>query len=162
MTARLVLRWFAFLALSGLAKLAAIFLAPGICWLGASPDRRHLRAPWRWMETVDWDMAGDPPWRAHRLIGTAPLSWLNRTRWIWRNGAQAVAYGICGASAADPQREVDGSWYRLTLTDSAFYWRADWPVSGRCIELRAGWKLNYQIEGRHKVALSFRIRKLEA
>ena len=162
MSAGVVLRWLGCLTLAGLAKLAAVVLAPAVCWLAATPDRRHLRAPWQWMETLDWDMAGDPPWRARRLIGTDPLSWINRTRWLWRNGAQAVAYGICGASATDPTRDADGSWYRLTLTDSAFYWRADWPVSGRRVEVRAGWKLNYQIEGRCKVALSIRIRKLEA
>lgn len=154
MNAIAALRWAACLVLASVAKLAAIVLAPAVCWLAATPDRRHLRTPWQWMETLDWDMAGDLPWRADRLIGADPLSWLNRVRWLWRNGAQAVAYGLCGMPAGEAQRQAHGAWYRLTLTDRAFYWRADLPIGSRWLELRAGWKLNHAVRGRYKVMFS--------
>lgn len=158
MNAYLVIRWVACIAGAVLAKIAAKILAPLVCWLWATEDRLHLRSPFRWMETLDWDMAGDPPWRDTR---SDPLSWWNRTRWIWRNGAQAAALEVFGAQAGEDHHDEssqDGS-YRLTVAESAFYWRADREIWSRVLELRAGWKLNYEVHGFHKVMFSIRLRE---
>ncbi|MFV0662772.1 hypothetical protein [Denitromonas sp.] len=170
-----VLKWLASLVGHALAKGLAMLLAPLVCAFAATSDRRHLCEPWRWMETLDWDMAGDPPWREHRLVGDDPLSWWNRTRWIWRNGAQALSYRRFGTKAIgltyrlapgsvdDPDRPPYGE--KLTLAERggrivAYYRNRCIAIPGarRYLQIQTGWKLNYTVAGHHKLICSVRLR----
>lgn len=172
----LQLKWFAYVLAQASAKALAIVLAPLVCAVWATPDKRHLRAPFRWMETIDWDMAGDPPWRQRRLVGTDPLSWLNRTRWIWRNGAQRLTYLVLGVNMAGLELRTTGNPdpgrppYGLKRTEAlretdtvAYYANRFVPLfGGRGLQIQTGWKLNYVVDGHCKLICSVRAPRLDA
>lgn len=163
----LKLKWLACISGHLLAKLFVYPTAPFVCWLFATPNKRHLRAPFTWMETTDWDMAGDDAWREKRIApGSDPLSLWNRTRWLWRNGAQALSFGVFGVAADrmvasgndTPENPPYGT--KLTLGYQgaklvAFYWNHVTPSTlfGRHWQLRTGWMLGHDINGRYKVCL---------
>lgn len=171
----LTLKWVCCVIAQVLAKGVTIVLAPVVCACCATPDKRHLRKPFRWMETMDWDMAGDPPWRERRLIGKNPLSWLNRTRWLWRNGAQRFTYLNLGVNMAGVTLHTTGNPrpdhppYGLKLTIAArservvgFYANRMIPLlAGRGLQIQTGWKLNYVVADHCKLICSLRAPRLK-
>jgi hypothetical protein len=119
-------------------------LAPLAVWLWSTPDRRNL-APWLWwLETIDNDLGGDSGWRDEHLVGTDLLSWLNRTRWLWRNGGNAFNYAVIGIQSGDPR----GIMFRrfLKLAES------------RYLELWFGWAIKGPQHGLCKFVFTIRLR----
>jgi hypothetical protein len=57
----------------------------------SSEDKLTITAL-KWLMTDDNDMRGDSGWREEHLIGSNPLSVLNRIRWLWRNGGNHANY----------------------------------------------------------------------
>lgn len=125
-----------------LAIIAVIFFS--------SKDKLSLRV-WKWLEACDWSLAGDPGWREEHLIGSDPLSIINRIRWLWRNGGNNYNYNTIGvpdnAMWRIAQRQgygyferPDGYWLKkikVTLWGDFFIqlwfgWNILGPQSGRC------------------------------
>lgn len=122
------------------------------CWICAvpavmffsTPDRRLLTYPFVWLNSVaDTDMAGDEYWHQH-LIGTDPLSLINRIHWIFRNGGQYLAYGFFGCDVNDPH-----PFYRPYIP-LAFGWRLDVMI---------GWNMKGAKLGRAKYSFTIRGKK---
>jgi len=140
-----IARWVLLLPLVLLVRLSSLILAPVAVVFFSSQDRKHLKPPFRWLETIDNDLAGDGGWQSEHLVGDDPLTWTNRIRWLWRNGANAVMYGPFGVPAW-------AAWPR------AFEWRRFIPIGHRFIELWCGWALAGPQLGRCKYAFAVRIR----
>jgi len=120
-----------------------------------TPDRRHLCSPFKWLDTVDNDLSGDDGWKQEHLIGTDPLSWINRTRWLIRNGGNKISYSAFGC--LDTPYTQQGFYY----ANAGGYWlyRRPLPVtSKRFIDLFIGWNLPGAKYGRAKYTSSFRLK----
>lgn len=129
-----------------ISPLAAIF---------TSPDRRFLLQPFRWLETIDNDLSGDYGWKEEHLIGTDPLSYLNRTRWLIRNGGNKISYGAFGCD--DTNYEQSGDYYQ----NIAGYWllrKKLWVTKTRFFDLFVGWNLPGAKFGRAKFTSSCRLK----
>ena len=109
-----MIRWLCYLPLNLLMGLAVIPLAPIAVAFFSTEDKRHLTR-FRWMETIDNDLTGDWGWNEEHLIGSDPFSWLNRTRWLWRNGGNSVNYNLLGC--------VDDPAWREQQDRNAGYWK---------------------------------------
>ncbi len=139
-----MIRWLLYLPLNIVMGISVLFLAPLAVALFSTPDKLHL-VRLRWLETLDNDLSGDDGWKSEHLIGKDPLTWLNRTRWLWRNGGNTVNYQILGCKDDPEWREKqdrtlgywkrpDGYWlFRkpLKLTDKYFIDRFfGWNILG--------------------------------
>lgn len=139
-----LLRWIGFLPLNLIMGLVVIPLAPIAVAFFSTPDKRHLTR-FKWLETIDNDLTGDKDegWRQTHLWGSDPFSWINRTRWLWRNGGNTVNYTLLGCA--------DDLQWRVTQIASAGFWQrpdGHWlyrkPVplfGGRFIDLYFGWQI---------------------
>lgn len=122
-----------------LMRLSTYPLAPiAVLWF-STPDKLRLRKPFEWMMTLDNDLDGDEAWKRKRLIGTDPMSYINRVRWMWRNGAHALNYGLLGCP-----RPSD---YPASRTFT--------PFLGKFLEVWVGWSSNVP---RGKMVLTVRWR----
>lgn len=130
-------------------------LAPIAVVLFSSQDRRSLLAL-RWLMTIDNDLAGDSGWREEHLIGPDPLSTLNRIRWLWRNGGNAVAYGLLGCDA--PVKIIRRGIYYWSDGFGHWLYRRKFHLAGRrWLELFFGWALLGPQQGRCKLVCSIRL-----
>lgn len=122
----------------------------------STPNKRHLTR-FTWMETIDNDLSGDSGWKEQHLIGRDPLSALNRIRWLWRNGANAVNYGLLGVD--EPVSVVKVSEDRWEDTRGNWLVRSYKPFAGRYVEKFYGWNLLGPQHGRCKFVASVRFPK---
>lgn len=164
---RVALRWLASLPLYLAVILLRYPLAPLAVALFSRSDRRRLQSWLWWLETIDNDLAGDSGWREQHLVGADPLSWLNRTRWLWRNGGNALNYTTLGVPELPPLSgfyEQRGAlhWRYNTLArgyDACMLRKFVWlPIGRRCVELWAGWAIYGPQCGRCKFVLTARLR----
>ena len=119
-----------------IARLLTYPLAPiAVKWF-STEDKLSLRFPFKWMMTLDNDMSGDESWKRKNAD---PMSYLNRVRWLWRNGGHALNYGLLGCP-----RPSDYPQYR-TFT----------PMLGLYLETYLGWSYNVP---RGKMVLTIRWR----
>lgn len=148
-----VIKWFLLLPCHVLVVLASYILAPvAVTWFSTN-DKLFLKFPFRWLETSDNLMNGDIGWREEHLIGDDPLSWLNRVRWMWRNGGNTVNYKILGVPA-------NQDWILANKSNPGPVW---WDGEIFCVryvfwglKLDAGWNLLGPQNGRCKFWLSLR------
>jgi hypothetical protein len=125
----------------------------------SSPNKRYLMPTFHWLETIDNDLAGDSGWREAHLIGSDPLSTLNRIRWLWRNGGNAVNYGWLGC-AEMPVISITP--YRWQNAQGFWLYRRFIPLAfGRQLELFLGWALLGAQRGRCKFVCSIRLSKIK-
>ena len=118
-------------------------------------DRRFLRSPFKWLDTIDNDLGGDSGWKEEHLIGTDPYSYINRTRWLIRNGGNKISYGFFGCW--DTYYKQDGYYYE----NLEGYWllrKPIWITKTRFIDLFIGWNLPGAKFGRAKFTSSFRLK----
>lgn len=140
-----------------LLVLVSFALAPFAVAFFSTPDKRHLTRL-RWLETIDNDLSGENKWRTTNLWGTDPLSWINRTRWLWRNGGNYVSYYILGCIgnhlwAAQQDRS---RWY-WKRPDGYWLYRRFIPITRtRRLELFFGWNLLSIKHGRCKIVFQVR------
>lgn len=123
----------------------------------STPDKRHLTR-FKWLETIDNDLTGDKDegWRQVRLIGTDPFTWLNRTRWLWRNGGNSVNYNMLGCKE-EPVTQVSDYLWR----NASGYWmyrKPVWITSKRFIDLYFGWQILGPKLGRCKFVFTIRLK----
>ena len=131
---------------TALSPFAALFV---------TDDRRFLRQPFVWLDTIDNDLSGDDGWKQEHVWGVDPLSWINRTRWLIRNGGNKVSYGAFGC--LDTGYLQHGFYYANTEG----YWlyrRPIWITSTRFIDLFIGWNLPGAKHDRAKYTSSFRLK----
>lgn len=121
-------------------------------------DRRNLTAM-RWLETIDNDLTGDSGWREEHLVGADPLSTINRIRWLWRNGGNALNYQLFGCA--------DALYWRMTASLKPFmkrpdgYWlyRRFFRLTNQVwLEVFMGWALLGPQQGRCKYVCTIRLR----
>lgn len=129
-----------------ISPVAAIFV---------TEDRRFLRSPFQWLDTLDNDLSGDSGWKEEHLIGQDPLSWLNRTRWLIRNGGNKVSYGAFGCPMAPFQ--TDG-FYSEDCNGYWLYRRPIWITRTRFLDLFIGWNLPGAKYNRAKYTSSCRLK----
>ena len=137
---------------------AAYLLAPFAVWLFSTDDKRHL-THLRWLETIDNDLTGDPGWKRLRLWGGDPLSFVNRTRWLWRNGGNYVSYyvlGCVGDSAWCWSQNMDAVYWKRP--DGYWLYRRFVSIGNKHLELFVGWNLFSIKQGRCKVVCQIRLR----
>lgn len=147
------LQWLLMLPINLILSAVCVLLSPiAACFV--SDDCKQLTR-FKWLETIDNDLSGDDGWKAEHLIGSDPLSWINRTRWLIRNGGNSVSYGLFGCAEL-PFRQ-NGFFYE----DMNGYWlyrRPIWITKTRFIDLFIGWNLPGSKYGRAKYTSSFRIK----
>lgn len=143
-----------------LLVIVSFVLSPFAVAFCSTPDKRHLTRC-RWLETIDFDLAGDPGWQSLRLWGHDPLSWINRTRWLWRNGGNYVNYMILGCDGDEAWKaEQDRSLHYWRRPDGYWLYRRFVPLTKtRCVELFFGWSLFAIKQGRCKVVFQIRFPK---
>lgn len=164
--ALIVCKWLALLPVHLVVVGGAWLLAPiAVRWFSTA-DGRHLRSPFRWIETIDNDMSGDSYWQTEHLEGSDALSEPARIGWAKRNGGNAVNYGPLGVPV-DPEwlhryrspftGQISGgpAWW----TDRAFCLRLIRPIGQRNLELSLGWNLLGPKSGRAKYWLSGRFER---
>lgn len=157
-----VLRWLLLLPAHILLVAVAWLLAPiAVRWFSTA-DKLHLTAPFKWMETIDHDLAGDEYWQA--ALGDAdPLSNAARIAWLRRNGGNTVNYGMLGVLSDPVWLAAYRSTYNGVITGGPVWWCGNsfclrWfpTFRGIPIELSAGWNLIGPQNGRCKYWLSMR------
>ena len=136
----------------------------------------HLRWPFRWMETIDNDLSGDPAWKIVHLHGRDPLSYWARMKWLWRNGANALMYGGFGVDAGygrvlfivgnqrvtDAAPAVFGSVRVLDAESGAWYYRTMRRLTKtRGLSIMAGWNLLGPQLGRAKLVGTIRFPRID-
>lgn len=151
-----MIRWLVYLLPHFVAVIVRYPLAPLAVVFFSSNDKRHLTF-FKWIETIDNDLSGDAGWRYEHISGD-PLSTWNRIKWLWRNGGNALNYGLLGC---------DFHPYDLSKTDNnKFYQRTDgyWifrkflrVTSTRYLELFIGWALYGPQLGRCKFVCTIRL-----
>lgn len=135
-------------------SVACVLLSP-IAALFVTDDRRFLLQPFVWLEAIDNDLSGDDGWKQEHLIGSDPLSYLNRTRWLIRNGGNKVSYGAFGCL------DTGYSQKGFYCVNSEGYWLYRRPLrvtSKLFIDLFIGWNLPGAKYGRAKFTSSFRLK----
>ncbi len=151
---RRVIQWAAMLPLNLFLSVVCVIISPiAACFV--TEDRRFLRSPFRWLETIDNDLSGDSGWKEEHLIGSDPLSYLNRTRWLIRNGGNKISYGWLGCAEL-PYRQ-NGYFYE----DMNGYWllrKPIWVTKTRFLDLFIGWNLPGAKFGRCKFTSSCRLK----
>lgn len=123
--------------------------------LFTTSDHSHLIFPFKWFETIDNDLGGDDGWKQEHLIGSDPYSYINRTRWLLRNGGNKVSYYVFGCRET-PYRQ-NGYFYE----NMDGYWlfrKPIWITKTRFIDLFIGWNLPGAKFGRVKFTSSFRLK----
>lgn len=147
------LRWALCLIVHIVAIVARYPLAPIAAVFFTTNDKRHLLFPFRWLGTIDNDLSGDDGWKSEHITGD-PLSAWNRIKWLWRNGGNALNYGLLGVSH---DGWFDIKWFMLQdgedywqRPDGAWQYRARVPIFGRVWTPYIGWGLFSQVNGRCK------------
>ena len=129
----------------------------------STPDKRSLTRM-KWLLTIDNDLSGDSGFKNEHLIGTDPLSTLNRIRWLWRNGGNAINYGplgVCESTSEESIKLLQEPGPFLEREDGAWLYRRFLPfVFGRQLELFFGWALLGPQHGRCKYVCSIRFPKV--
>lgn len=151
-------RWLLYLLPHLLINIVRYPLAVLAVLLCSTRDRRHL-THLRWLETIDNDLAGDSGWREEHLVGSDPLSRINRIRWLWRNGGNALNYGLLGCrwpglythNGPHYWRRMDGRWL----------YRRFFRVGPRYVEVFLGWALFGPQLKRCKYVATIRVRTKE-
>lgn len=150
------MRWLLYLPFNLLMGLAVIPLAPIAVLLFSTEDKRHLKHL-KWLETIDNDLTGDEGWRNEHLIGTDPLSWLNRTRWLLRNGGNSVNYNLLGCADIGFVQHSSTYW-----TNADGYWqlrRRYYVTELRFIDVYLGWGITGPKLGRCKFVATIRLKQ---
>lgn len=148
-----MIRWLCYLPLNLLMGLAVIPLAPIAVAFFSTEDKRHLTR-FKWLETIDNDLTGDGGWKEEHLIGANPLSWLNRTRWLWRNGGHTANYTLLGCSDVGCFQVRPYYWKNK---DGRWLYRRRFPLVGKwSLELFLGWNILGGQNGRCKYVCSIR------
>ena len=149
------LQWIALVPINLIFSVVCVLISPvAACFV--TDDRRFLLQPFVWVETIDNDLAGDGGWQSEHLIGDDPLTWTNRIRWLWRNGANTLNYRVLGVPFGPPTFQVDA--YRWWRTDGAWLYRRFLLFGSRHLELFFGWALLGPQQGRCKYVCSIRLR----
>lgn len=152
------MKWLIRLPAVLLLTLTSYVLAPFVVAFFSTEDKMHLTR-FKWLETIDNTLAGDANWNRNLLWGSDPLSWINRTRWLWRNGGNYVNYNILGCVGdADWKAVQDRTLYYWKRPDGYWLYRRFIPVSKtRNLELFFGWNL-FSIKKEHcKIVCQIRI-----
>ena len=157
-----LLKWLAFLPLHIGIFFARYPLSPVAVLLFSTKDKRYLTAM-RWLETLDNDLGGndDEGWLTkHIKPGSDPYSFWNRTRWLWRNGGNAVNYQFLGCDYSDPTWSglPDKCDFRGLYVRKDGYWLFRKVIAG--VEVFWGWNIYSNINGRCK--FTFTTRKYHA
>lgn len=149
--------WPFFVIAQAIVVIASFLMAPVAVLCCSTSDRRHLTR-WRWLETIDNDLSGDFGWKTFHLWGGNPLSWINRTRWLWRNGGNTVSYMVLGCDG-DPawNAQQDRALHFWRRPDGYWLYRRFVPLTKRrSMELFFGWNLFAVKFGRCKVVCQIR------
>jgi len=131
-----IFKWLLLMPLHLLVWLSRYIFAVPAVLLFSTKDRKHLRFPFRWLETQDNDLGGDFGWQSeHIKPGSDPYSNYNRIMWLFRNGGQVVEYKVLGidykefqgVSPLNPNHglsvRTDGYWqYRNIIGPVEVYW----------------------------------------
>lgn len=152
------MRWFLYLIPHVVLSVLRYPLAVIAVAFFSSPDKRRLNRM-RWLETIDNDLSGDDGWRGEHLIGNDPLSFINRVRWLWRNGANAVNYGLLGVPVEGGRVMVRVAYpagQRIVREDGAWMYRRFFKIGARYLEIYIGWALMGPQRGRCKFILTVR------
>lgn len=170
-------RWLLISLYAVATTLLAVVLTPCVVLFFADPATGRLAHPFRWMETPDCLLPGDP-----HHVG-APSSefdlstWsITAMRWLWRNPAYRATDPFKFRPHFDARNylQPDFMWLLMAsrrgdrmITETPFrggyfyaemdngrqrvfdfYWLWKWPGINRCIRLRAGWKLKPWFNGK--------------
>lgn len=132
-----MIRWLRYLIIHVLAVIARYPLSPiAVRWY-STENKLHLTR-FNWLETIDNDLSGDKGWKEEHLAGNDVLSDWNRTRWLWRNGGNALNYGALGCDFQEYTTQQT-YWKR---DDGYWIFRKFWQVSStRQLEVFLGWAL---------------------
>lgn len=132
-----MIRWLRYLIIHMLAVIVRYPLSPiAVIWY-STEDKLHLTR-FNWLETIDNDLSGDKGWKAEHLAGSDVLSNWNRIRWLWRNGGNALNYGVLGCDF-QPFISQQTYWKR---PDGYWIFRKFWQITGtRQLEIFIGWGL---------------------
>lgn len=150
-----MLRWLRCLVLNLVMGLLVIPLAPIAVAFCATDDKRYLTR-FRWLSTLDNDLSGDDGWKTEHLIGSDPLSFINRVRWLWRNGGHAVNYGLLGCADTRCTQVAPYYWKNA---EGFWLYRRRFPLFGAwSFELFIGWNLLGGQSGRCKFVCSPRFK----
>lgn len=149
------LQWLLLFPVNLVFSVLCVLVSP-IAALFVTDDRRFLLQPFTWLETIDNDLSGDDGWKEEHLIGKDPLSWLNRTRWLIRNGGNKVSYGAFGC--ADSYFVKESEYYWKNIFGYWLYRRPVWITKKRFIDVFIGWNLPGAKYGRAKFTSSFRLK----
>ena len=147
-------QWILLFPINIIFSILCIITSP-IASLFVSTDRTHLQFPFQWLNTIDNDLGGDSGWREEHLIGTDPYSYINRTRWLIRNGGNKISYGLFGC------REVPYKQNGYFYKNDDGYWlfrKPLWVTKTRFFDLFIGWNLPGAKFGRCKFTSSFRLK----
>lgn len=106
----------------------------------------QLQTPFKWLDTIDNDLTGDDGWKKEHLIGSDPKSYINKVRWIWRNGGNRFNYYVIGVADTDKSPEYFWSKTRVYVTSKWF------------LDLRVGWGGDDSKEGRRKYVATCRFK----
>ncbi|MCK9606226.1 MAG: hypothetical protein M0R33_07210 [Methylomonas sp.] len=158
-----ILQWLLLLPIHLLITLARYPLAPVAVLLFSRKDKRHLRWPFRWLETIDNDLSGDDGWKTeHIKLGSAPLSTWNRIQWLWRNGGNRANYMLLGCieEFAWTIRHFAAENSKPFWVDPHGYWllRRFIRIGRKEIEVFIGWSLFGAKLGRCKYTATIRIK----
>lgn len=148
------IEWTSLFFLNIIFSLLCTLLSP-VAALFVSGDRKTLTTPFKWLETLDNDLGGDSGWKEEHLIGTDPYSYINRTRWLIRNGGNKISYGLFGCREL-PYRQ-NGYFYE----NMDGYWllrKPIWVTKKRFFDLFIGWNLPGAKFGRCKFTSSCRLK----
>ena len=150
-------KWLCFLPINLLMGLLVIPLAPIAVAFFSTEDKRHLTR-FKWLETIDNDLTGDKDegWRQTHLIGDDPYTWLNRTRWLWRNGGNSVNYNLLGCVYANTFQIDDYLW--LNADGYWLYRRPIWITKKRFIDFYIGWQILGPKLGKCKFVCTIRLK----
>lgn len=131
-----MIRWLIYLIPHFLAIIVRYPLAPFAVLFFSSSDRKTLTF-FKWLETIDNDLSGDYGWKKEHITGDSLSNW-NRIKWLWRNGGNALNYGLLGCDF-QPYETQKTFWQRL---DGYWLFRKFWQVtSTRQLEIFIGWAL---------------------
>lgn len=126
--------------------LSIIILRYPLAFLAVGYQKNNdVQFPFMWLGTIDNDLTGDSGWKTEHLWGTDPESYLNKVRWLWRNGGNRFNYFTIGVPANNRP-----SW--------SFWKHTNIPLfAGRFLDCRFGWS-DYDLQGQHKYVITIRIK----